>query len=487
MDKNRGSLKKSALLNTVRSIIAVIFPLITYPYAARVIGVDNIGKVNYVASYIEYFTLLAVFGMTAYAVRECAAYRDNRRRIDELASDYFSFNLVMTVISLVLMAVLVLVYGRLHSYAFIFLIQSLSVIFTALGMDWVNVVFEDYGYITLRGIIINILNMALLFILVHSPEDYLIYAFLNISTVVFIGIANFIYVRRYVTLRINISRRVLGLAVPLAPFFINAITIAIYVGADTTMLGIMRGDHYVGIYSVSVKIYTIVKSVFIAIFSVTLSRLSEHASAKEYGEFNNIISRLTSVFMLLGIPAMVGMIIYAQPIVLLVGGAEFAASAASLRLLAVALVFAIFGGIVTNCINVPLGYEKVNSRATIIAAAENILLNIPCILLWNEKGAALATIVAEATVLCICLFNLVKSNRIVLKDVIDLRHLRDSAVGAGVISVAFYPVHRLLAGSYAEAIVGIIVSVILYGTVMLVFRNSIVTDALFKAQKRVIK
>lgn len=479
------SLKKNALLNTLRSLIAVIFPLITYPYAARVIGVDNIGRINYVSSYIEYFTLLAVFGMTSYAVRECAACRDDRARIDELASVYFSFNLLMTIISLTLMGGLVLVYGKLHSYAPVFLIQSVSVVFSALGLDWLNVVYEDYGYITIRGIIINCINIVLLFLLVHTPEDYLIYAFLNVSSVVFTGLSNFIYVRRYVTVRPRLPRRLPELMRSLLPFFINAMTIAVYVGADTTMLGIMKNDHRVGIYSISVKIYTIIKSVFIAIFSVSLSRLSEYAARKEYRGFSDIISGLVSVFMLLGFPAMVGLILYASPIVLIIGGPEYAESAASLRLLAVALIFAIFGGIVTSCINVPMGLEKTNTVATVIAAVCNIALNIPLILLWDEKGAAFATIIAEMTVFVFCVYKLYhRRQEVPLGPVVNMKHLRDSLSGAAAIAVVYLPVHRIFAGSFWEAVIGIAVSVAVYGAVMAFFRNSVVTDILSKTVKK---
>ena len=55
----RRSIKKNAILNALRSLIAVIFPIITYPYAARVVGVEHLGRGDYVAHYIEFFMLFA--------------------------------------------------------------------------------------------------------------------------------------------------------------------------------------------------------------------------------------------------------------------------------------------------------------------------------------------------------------------------------------------------------------------------------------------
>ena len=44
---SRKSLGKNAALNTFKTILSVIFPLITYPYAARVLRVENIGRVDF--------------------------------------------------------------------------------------------------------------------------------------------------------------------------------------------------------------------------------------------------------------------------------------------------------------------------------------------------------------------------------------------------------------------------------------------------------
>mgnify|MGYP002624693057 FL=1 len=457
-------------MNALRSIIAVIFPLITYPYAAHVVGVENLGRVDYVAHYVEFFMLFATFGTATYAVRECAAVRDDRQASDEVASEIWTFSLCTTFISLALMCVMVLVYGKLHSYAPIFIIQGTSIAFTTLGADWINVVYENFGYVTVRGILINLINMALLFTLVKSPDDYLIYAFLSVATSVFIGLSNLLYVRRHVTLRLRFSDRLKGLAGKLLPFFANEFSIAIYVGADSIILGIMRGDYYVGIYSVAVKIYTIVKSVFIAIFSVTLSRLSEHAARGEMDEFGRILSGVTSVFIILGLPAMTGLMLYAGPIVLLVGGNDYVRSADSLRLLAVALIFAIFGGIATNCVNVPLGYEKVNSGAAMIAAVENVVLNVPFIMLWDEKGAALSTIIAELTVLCICVLRLMRV-RTDLRELRFGRDVRDSVVGVALIIAAYFLIRELEVHVFVQLFIGVVASVILYGAALIALKN----------------
>ncbi|MBQ9334746.1 MAG: flippase [Lachnospiraceae bacterium] len=481
-----SSIKRNAILNVIRTVVAVIFPIITYPYAARVVGVVNIGKVNYIASIVTYFTIFAMFGIDTYGVRECAAVRDDRDRASTLASRLWSYSLITTFIALIGLGLMSFIYVPLHSYLPVILIQSLSVIFTTVGADWINVVYEDYTYTTIRGIAINVFNLIVLFTCVHTPEDYLIYAFLTISWIVIAGVLNVVHIRKFVTLlpvRVDDIRQ---LTRALLPFVVNNLSVAIYVGMDMTILGFMHGDYRVGIYSSAVKIYTMVKTVFIAVFSVTLARLSAHFKNGQREEFRRLISGLISVFTILAFPAMLGLILYADPIILIIAGPEYAEASTSLRLLAVALVFAAFGGIATRCANVPMGYEKLNTRATITAALENTLLNLPMIWVFCEIGAAITTILAELTVLMMCLVNF-RCEHINWKSAIVWRDVRDTVFGLIGIGAVYACVNLIAPADLIAAIAGMVLSVPVYFGIFILMKNEIVTDGIRKIVSRLKK
>ena len=53
------SLKKNAALNMTKTAMALVFPLITFPYSSRVLGPVYIGKVNFAQSIVSYFALVA--------------------------------------------------------------------------------------------------------------------------------------------------------------------------------------------------------------------------------------------------------------------------------------------------------------------------------------------------------------------------------------------------------------------------------------------
>ena len=58
------SLKVNAFLNSLRSLLSIIFPLITFPYVSRVLSVSGIGKYNFSNSIVSYFTLIAALGIS---------------------------------------------------------------------------------------------------------------------------------------------------------------------------------------------------------------------------------------------------------------------------------------------------------------------------------------------------------------------------------------------------------------------------------------
>ncbi len=476
------SLKKNAVYNTIKSLSSFLFPFITFYYASRVVGAKYIGRVNWAASVISYFSLIAVFGISTYAVRECSQIRDDKERVSAKASELFSLSIISTIVSLVLLGLSILFIPKLQSYAILLIIQSASIVFTTVGLEWINAIYEDYKYISIRSIAVSFINLILLFILVRSREDYYRYAFLSVLSIIIIGCVNFIYIRKYIRLHLTLQFDMGRYIRELVPFFVNEVNIVIYVSSDTTLLGVIRDDVEVGIYSAAVKIYTIVKSVFIAIFTVALPRLSKHAADGDRQEFDRILSGLTSVFILLALPAVSGIILYARYILLFACGEEYLDAAMSLRLLGIALLFAVFGGIVTRCINIPFGYERVNSRATAIAAVENIVLNIPAIYLWGASGAALTTVFAELTVLVIGLSNLHKNQKDMhLKDVLSLRDVRDALIGVVMIVAVYLGVMRFVPGEIIRLFVGVGLSVLLYGLILLVMHNPIVMEKFSKS------
>ena len=90
------SLKVNSVINIIKTVLSIIFPLITFPYASRVLGVNGIGRVDYANSISNYFVLFAELGITTYAVREGAKIRENKEQLNQLCSEIVIINSIST-------------------------------------------------------------------------------------------------------------------------------------------------------------------------------------------------------------------------------------------------------------------------------------------------------------------------------------------------------------------------------------------------------
>ena len=77
----KKSLSLNAAMSAFKTLMNIIFPLITFPYASNVLQVENLGKVNFASSVCGYFLLFAGLGISSYAVREGSRYVNDREKL----------------------------------------------------------------------------------------------------------------------------------------------------------------------------------------------------------------------------------------------------------------------------------------------------------------------------------------------------------------------------------------------------------------------
>ena len=186
------SLKINALLNTLRSVLNIIFPLITFPYVSRILGADNLGIYNFSSSFVSYFILIAGLGINTYAIREGAKYRDNREEISNFSSEVFSINMLSTLIAYILLITILLLFKNLQDYTICIIIFSIQIFFSTIGTEWIYIIYEDYSYITLRSIVFKIISLFLLFVFVKNREDYLAYSAITVFSSLGSNLLNYV-------------------------------------------------------------------------------------------------------------------------------------------------------------------------------------------------------------------------------------------------------------------------------------------------------
>ena len=142
MNKKLPSVKKNALLNSIRSILSIAFPLITYPYVTRILQADNLGKVNFASSTMSYFSLIAVLGLTSYAGREGIKYRDNQKKLNEFCSELLTLNICTTIFAYIALGGVILIFPSFQTYMGLLGIYSITILFSTFGMEWIYTIMN---------------------------------------------------------------------------------------------------------------------------------------------------------------------------------------------------------------------------------------------------------------------------------------------------------------------------------------------------------
>lgn len=477
----RKSLSLNAFLNAFRSILNLLFPLITYPYITGVLSVEELGQYNFSVSVINYFVLIAGLGISSYAIREGARIREDREKLTKFANQMLAINLISCAISYVLLFIILMMVSKLNDYRYLIWILSIQIIFTTIGVEWLYAIYEEYQYITIRSIIFKIISIILLFVFVRREGDVVQYAVVTMFAITGSSILDALFAKKYFKFSL---KNIGGLGKHIRPImilFASNVAVMIYVYSDTTMLGLMTNDYTVGIYSVSSKIYSMMKNILSAVLVVSIPRLSNLYGMGKIKEFKSTIQRIIDMITVLLIPSIIGIMIQADNIILFISNNKYLQARSSLIILSIGLIFCMYGWIFNQCILLPTKHEKIILIATIISAIENIVLNFIFINLWKENAAAFSTLVAELTMMIIC--------GIYAKRIYNYRIFNKNFVGVLIGGIGIVGVCKLiksfLLSSFTELFISIVISGIIYIMILCVLRNDIIFSFVDKIRNKI--
>lgn len=471
------SITKNAFFNSIKALCQVIFPIITIPYVSRILGTNNYGKINYTASIISYFSLLSAFGINNYATREGARKRNDPESFKSFANQLFTINLITTICALLLLLIVIKYSDKQNRI--LLSIQSVSLIFSFVGADWINTIYEDFTYITIRYIVVQSISLILLFVLVQNHNDYIIYA--AITTVANTGanIFNAIYIRQYVKPRISFSRNIFHHILPMAILTGYSFTLSIYVNSDIIILGILQGDIDVGIYSIAAKIYLVIKQILNASIVVAVPRIAFVLGRGEQDTYERLANLIFNFLICLVLPSIIGLFMLSSNIIFLAGGSEYMNGGIPLKILSISLLFSVFGCFFSNCILLPNKREKDMFTASLSACIINIGLNLLVIPYISYVGAAITTLIAEMVVMSICIFKSKKCHFLHIEP----QNLSSCILGCMSIVMICYIIDKIIVNVLLSSIISIALSVSIYIIILTVSKNTIILNVLNKISK----
>lgn len=387
---NKKKLFSDYLFNLTRMILNIGLPIITLPFVMNRIGPENYGVFSYSNSIISYFTLVAILGIPDYASRAIARLND-RESIKQTSSEIFAIQFISVSIALILFFAVFYPMAPLE-YKPVFLILSIMIGACYFNTEWFFIGRQKFKYISLRSMIIKVMNVAAILLLIRNGDNSYKYALIIALTNLGNGIVNIIGTIPYLHFRNLDLKKHLR---PIMILFGLSITGLINTNIDKTLTGALVGPLYVGYYAVGFRLTRVIQQVFNALNNIIFPRVTASLAFNKKEESDKLIRFSMDYIFLFSIPILLGLILYGNEIISLLFKPELLPAVNSLIILTGTVPVIAILNVIRRHILLSRDKDKVIFILAIITTGTNIIANLLLVPGYKHIGASIATLMAE--------------------------------------------------------------------------------------------
>lgn len=383
------------VFNIFKTGINILFPILIFPYVSRVIGPENLGKVDFVNSIVSYFTLFASMGIPTYGIIACSSVRKDKRKLEQTVSELLMLNFIFLAITEICLLLVTISVSKLNMYTDLIVLNAIGMLFNIMGIEWFFSSIEEFKYITIRSFIVKVISFILIFLLIKTDSDYIIYAAIIVLSNVGANIFNIIYSRKFITyhrVKFHSLKKHLN---PIFVYFGASIASTINSNTDIVMLGFFKDDNAVGLYSFAVKIKLLLSSIVTAGLSTLIPKFSYLYSVGKINDFRKLLRNTLLFTMVIAIGISGYCIISANEIIQILGGEKYVGVRKTMIVLDLCVI--VLGATWTYGVGVlqACRKEKAYAKTIGVSCIINVILNILLIPALSHLGAAIATFVTE--------------------------------------------------------------------------------------------
>lgn len=474
------SLAKNSIYNIIYTCANILFPFVTSIYVSRILFPDGVGKVAAAQNFVSYFVMIAALGLPSYGVREFAKIRENEDNKNKLFTELLLINTIST--TLVLFGFFVWIFGSsgFSCERELYIVCGLAIFFNYFNIDWMYMGLEEYGYITGRSLFIKGISLVLLFMLVKTRQDYIIYALITSLAIGGNYIFNVIHATKFVKIKfkgIQLRKHIKPVLVIAGIVFLSSI----YNKIDVTMLNIMVTDEAVGYYTYAQKTVNIVITMASAVTASLLPRLSFYYE-KDKTAFYRLIDKGFQILCFMIFPLAIGLCLTSLQAVKFLYGESFAPAALTIQLMCPLIVIKGFGDLFCYQLVYSTKNEKIILPAAAFASIINIIMNAVLIPLLLQNGAVIASVFSELSTNAIQFIYMRKK----IKFRINMKIILIGLFSALSMAICVFLLKQLNLSNAIGLVVEVICGGIVYVGVNLLMKNVLIFEIIKKLKNKVL-
>ena len=370
-------------------IASYVFPLLTIPYLARVIGVDGFGKIAFASAVIVWLQTITDWGFNYTATRDVAQNRENPDKVAEIFSNVLWARILLMLVSLGLLLITIVTIPYFQENRAVLLATFLLIPGYILSPDWFFQALERMKYITIFNVLSKAIFTAAVFIFINKPEDFILQPIIMGLGYVICGIfaMYIITVKWQIKLQKPQFSQIILTIKNSTDVFINNIMPNLYNSLSIILLGFFGGSVANGLLDAGRKFVELAQqflSIISRVFYPFLSRkIHRHGL---YATFQLSLSFLFATVLIISAPLIIK--VFFTP--------EFEAAVVILQIMAVSLIFASLNNIYGTNFLIIQGHEKRLRNITIITSIIGLCTAFPMIYYFDYIGAALTITLTRA-------------------------------------------------------------------------------------------
>src|SRR5699024_10424851 len=363
-------------------IAGYVFPLITIPYLARVIGVDGFGKIAFAGSVMLCFQTVSDWGFNYTATRDVARNRDNLEKVSEIFSNVLWARIFLAVVSFALLYLLIATVPYFNENKDILLVTFLLVPGHILFPDWFFQAMERMKFITFFNLLTKALFTVLVFVFVTEKEHYIIPPLLTSLGFLLSGAgAMYLILGKWgVKLKGPNFNEVLDTIKNSTDIFINNISRNLYNSFSIVLLGFWGGSTANGILEAGRKFVRLSQN-----FANIIDRVFFPFLSREI-QFHKRYAAATLALISSGV---VLLILLAPYLIRFFYTEEFLPAVPILQFMAISIIFTSMNSIYGTNFLVLKGRERMMRNITLSVSLFGFVTAFPLIYFYGYWGAAI--------------------------------------------------------------------------------------------------
>lgn len=369
-------------------IAGYVFPLISMPYLARVIGADGFGKIAFASAIVVWIQTISDWGFNLTATRDVAQNRNDKEKVSRIFSNVLWARCILTILSGLILLVVVMVVPYLRENADIIFVTFLLVPGHILFPEWFFQAIEKMKYTTLFNLLLKLIFTVAVFIFIHKREDYLIQPLLTTIGYLLCGIGALYQILKKwgYTLYKPQWNEIFKTIRNSTDVFINNLMPNLYNSFSVMLLGFFGGSTVNGVYDGGNKFPTIFynfQSVLSRAFYPFLSRRPDKHSF--YAKLNIGSALIGAVFLIAISPLVIKIML----------GDEFEKSVIVMQILSFSVVFLAMSYTYGTNYLIINHKEKPLRNLTFISSIIGMCASVPLVYYFSYIGAAITVLLCR--------------------------------------------------------------------------------------------